>query len=322
LATIFQNQVRLKSGGSIVITPTEALVSIDVNSGKGTKEDNLEDTAFATNLEAAEEVARQLRLRDLGGLVVVDFIDMREERHRRDVERRIREATKVDKAKTDFGMISKFGLLELTRQRMRPSIETGSHVTCPHCQGRGLVKTPENASLGFLRQAAHTLSKGGLGGIKARLNPDVAHYLLNYKRLDLSRLEERYEARVLITGDPALAPGLFELESFKKSAETEMIKPGQVAGLFDDDVHPEGLDYDQADHRHDSFRDNSYNGSRASSQSHSSSQSPGGETAPGPNHGGSSSRSDPKGGRSRGSRRRGPRADYAKNGDSEAALAF
>ena len=237
LDTIFQNQVRLKSGGSIVITPTEALVSIDVNSGKGTREDNLEDTAFATNLEAADEVARQLRLRDLGGLVVVDFIDMREERHRREVERRIREATKVDKAKADFGTISKFGLLELTRQRLRPSIETGSHVTCPHCLGRGLVKTPENASLGFLRQASHTLSKGGLGGVKARMNPEVAHYLLNYKRLELSRLEERYEARVLITGDPALPPGQMEIEPFKRAAEAEVLKPGHVAGLYDEDVH-------------------------------------------------------------------------------------
>jgi ribonuclease E len=247
LATIYQNQVKLKSGGSIVITPTEALVSIDVNSGKGTREDNLEDTAFATNLEAAEEVARQLRLRDLGGLVVVDFIDMREERHRREVERRIRDGAKVDKAKTDFASISKFGLLELTRQRLRPSIETGNHVLCPHCQGRGTVKTPESASLTFLRQASHTLSKGGHGGLKARLHPDVAHYVLNYKRLDLSRLEERYDARILITGDPALPPGQIEMESFKRSAETEVLKPGHVAGLYEDDVHSEGLYADQGE---------------------------------------------------------------------------
>ncbi|MDR1545896.1 MAG: Rne/Rng family ribonuclease [Deltaproteobacteria bacterium] len=252
LATIYQTNVKLKSGGSIVITPTEALVSIDVNSGKGTREGNLEDTAFATNLEAAEEVARQLRLRDLGGLVVVDFIDMREERHRREVERRIREACKVDKAKTDFGFISKFGLLELTRQRLRPSIETGAYVPCPHCQGRGMVKTPETASLGFLRQAAHLLSKGGLGEIRGRLSPDVAHYLLNYKRQDLTRLEERHKARIVAVGDDDLPPGHWEAEGVKRIAETETLKPGQVVNGYGDEAEErvrEGLDFDEAEMR-------------------------------------------------------------------------
>ena len=242
---------------------------------------------------------------------------------------------------------------------MRPSIETGSHVTCPHCQGRGLVKTPENASLGFLRQAAHTLSKGGLGGIKARLNPDVAHYLLNYKRLDISRLEERYEARVIVTGDPTLSPGLVEMESFKKSAEAEILKPGQVAGLFEDDVQADGLDFDQPYHRHDAYRESGYAGSKhshshanqsgASSQNHSaghnhtanqnhaSSQSAASSQnhASGSQSGASQSSSgqsgsnqsgsgqpDSKGGRSRRSGRRGTRPDFAKNSDSEAALAF
>ncbi|MDR2422930.1 MAG: Rne/Rng family ribonuclease [Deltaproteobacteria bacterium] len=231
LATIFQTTVRLKSGGSIVITPTEALVSIDVNSGKGTREGNLEDTAFATNLEAADEVAKQLRLRDLGGLVVVDFIDMREERHRREVERRIREAAKADKAKTDFGTISKFGLLELTRQRMRPSIELGSFAICPHCQGRGLVKTSESASLAFLRQAAHLLfSRREVGEIRARVEPEVANFLVNYKRAELSRLEDRHKARIIVQGDPRLIPGQWEMDAYRQAAEGETLKPGRVAG--------------------------------------------------------------------------------------------
>ncbi|MDR3204054.1 MAG: ribonuclease E/G [Deltaproteobacteria bacterium] len=229
LDAIFQTSVKLKSGGSIVITPTEALVSIDVNSGKGTKEICLEDTAFTTNLEAAEEVARQLRLRDLGGLVVVDFIDMREERHRRDVERKIREASKADKAKTDFGAISKFGLLELTRQRLRPPIETGSYIPCPHCHGRGIVKTPESASLSFLRQLSHQMLKGDFGSLKAKLCPEVAHYLLNFKRNDLAKLEERFQIKILIFGDENVAPGEFELEPIKKTSEMETVKPGQVS---------------------------------------------------------------------------------------------
>ncbi|MDR1873110.1 MAG: Rne/Rng family ribonuclease [Deltaproteobacteria bacterium] len=232
LATIFQTSVKLKSGGSIVITPTEALVSIDVNSGKGTKEGNLEDTAFATNLEAADEVARQLRLRDLGGLVVVDFIDMREEKHRREVEKRIREATRADKAKTEFGIISKFGLLELTRQRLRPSIELGSFTICPHCQGRGLIKTSESASLAFLRQIAHLLfNRREVGEIRARVHPEVANFLVNYKRLELTRLEERHKARVIVNGDSRLNSGQWEIDAYRATAEGDSaIKPGRVAG--------------------------------------------------------------------------------------------
>jgi ribonuclease E len=310
LATIFENQVKLKSGGSIVITPTEALVSIDVNSGKGTNQDNLEDTAFSTNLEAADEVARQLRLRDLGGLVVVDFIDMREDRHRREVERRIREATKPDKAKLDFSSISKFGLLELTRQRLRPPIETGNHVTCPHCQGRGLVKTSESASLGFLRQAAQMMSKVGLGTLKARLNPDVAHYLLNYKRLDISRLEERYEARIVITGDPALSPGQSKMEIVKRTAEAGTLKPGHVAsGLYEEEMgHELPLAEETIEHYQPPAPQTNHNGFGGNGRHDH-------QNRPERHH-------DPKG-RPRRSGRKG-RYDFAKNSDNdcEASLAF
>ncbi|MDR2725037.1 MAG: Rne/Rng family ribonuclease [Candidatus Adiutrix sp.] len=228
LETVYHTRVRLKGGGSIVITPTEALVSIDVNSGRGAREGGLEETALQTNLEAADEVARQLRLRDLGGLVVVDFIDMREEKHRREVEKRIREAAKADKAKCDFGHISKFGLLELSRQRLRPSIEMGNYITCPACQGRGLVKTPENAALGVLRQLAHVMAKGGLAEVRARLNPEVAHYLQNYKRAELGRLEERHRTQVVIHGDASFAPGRWEVEQVKRGADNG--KPGEGPG--------------------------------------------------------------------------------------------
>jgi ribonuclease E len=229
LETIHQAQVRLRGGGSIVITPTEALVSIDVNSGKGTREENLEDTAFNTNMEAAEEVARQLRLRDLGGVVVIDFIDMRDERHRREVERKLREASKDDKAKMDFASISKFGLLELTRQKLRPPIEAGIYTTCPHCKGKGQVFTSESAAIAFLRQATQLLSiKGGLGSLTAKLNQDVANYLLNHKRADLLRLEERHKAKILLSGDVTYPPSYSEISTEKKSQEVQNPKPGQI----------------------------------------------------------------------------------------------
>jgi ribonuclease E len=238
IATIYQNNVKLNGGGSIVITPTEALVSIDVNSGKGNKEGNLEDTAFSTNIEAAEEITRQLRLRDLGGLVVIDFIDMKDDGRRRAVEQKVRESSKIDKAKMDFGSISKFGLLEMTRQRIRPSIESGSFVICPHCQGRGQVKTSESASLAAIRQITHMISKGGIGEVKAKLNPDVSHYLLNFKRQELAKLEERHGVRIVIFEDPLLAPSQSQIETVRKVAEAEYLKPGQVAGVYDDEDGP------------------------------------------------------------------------------------
>jgi ribonuclease E len=235
LETIHQPSVRLRSGGSIVITPTEALVSIDVNSGKGTKEENLEDTAYNTNMEAAEEVARQLRLRDLGGVVVVDFIDMRDEKHRREVERKLKEIAKEDKAKMDYASISKFGLMELTRQRLRPPIEAGIYTICPHCKGKGQVYTSESAALNFLRHAIHLLSlKGGLSSLSAKLNQDVANYLVNHKRTDLVRLEERHKSKILISGDPTFPPSYYEIITEKRQNEIQHTKPGQIAQTPDD----------------------------------------------------------------------------------------
>jgi ribonuclease E len=232
LETLRHPSVRLKGGGSIVIAPTEALVAIDVNSGKGSRENTLEETVFNTNMEAAEEIARQLRLRDLGGVVVVDFIDMREERHRRDVERKLRDSSRTDKAKMDFGSISKFGLLEFTRQKIRPPVEAGMYVECPHCGGKGQVLTAESAAVSFLRVAAQQLSvKGGIGTLiyRARLNPEVANYVLNVKRAEISRLEERHNTRIMVIGDPSLAPAKFEITSEKAAQGPDnSLKPGQV----------------------------------------------------------------------------------------------
>src|SRR6185503_18416146 len=151
LDRMLQPQVTLKSGGYIIINQTEALVSIDVNSGRSTKEHSIEDTALQTNLEAAEEVARQLRLRDLAGLVVVDFIDMEEKRNNRAVERRLKEALKNDRARIQVGRISHFGLLEMSRQRLRPSLLEGSTLMCPHCEGRGIVRSVSSCALSVLR---------------------------------------------------------------------------------------------------------------------------------------------------------------------------
>ncbi|MEW6266342.1 MAG: Rne/Rng family ribonuclease [Thermodesulfobacteriota bacterium] len=216
---IFSNKVKLKSGGSIVITPTEALVSIDVNSGKATKESRLENTAFRTNLEAAEEVARQLRLRDLGGLIVVDFIDMKDVKSQREVEKKLKTETKKDKAKIDLGRISKFGMLEMSRQRIRPPIEYGTYNICEHCGGRGLVRSTETTALAALRQINLRLSRGQLEKVTGRLHPAVANYLLNQKRQDLLRLEERFGARIFLEGSREILPNQIELDFIRRGAD-------------------------------------------------------------------------------------------------------
>ncbi len=215
IETIFSNQVYLKSGGSIVIDPTEALISIDVNSGKGMLGKDLETTAFKTNLEAAREVARQLRLRDIGGLVVVDFIDMKDKKHIREVEKVLREELKKDKAKIDMAHISKFGLLELSRQRLRPSIESRRYQICQYCQGRGLVQSVESASVSVLRRIWMALSGSEkVKKVKGLLPVEVASYLQNKKRKELAELESRYGVEISLEGDPSLPPGKSHLQFF------------------------------------------------------------------------------------------------------------
>jgi ribonuclease E len=204
LETMYHATVPLKSGGYLVINPTEALVSIDVNSGKSTRERNIERTAFRTNLEAAEEVARQLRLRDLAGLVVIDFIDMEESRNNRAVERKMKDSLKTDRARLQVGRISSFGLLEMSRQRLRPGLLESSTVVCPVCAGAGSVRSVESSALQIMRVIEEEGIKGRALAIHLTLPLDVALYILNHKRQDLSAIEERFHITVQISGDAAM----------------------------------------------------------------------------------------------------------------------
>ncbi len=207
IESIFQPQVRLPSGGSIVINPTEALVAIDVNSGRTSKGRDFEKTIFQANLEAASELARQLRLRDLGGLIVIDFIDMRNKRHIREVEKQVKTAVKRDKAKIDMSRISRFGLMQISRQKMGAPIEKGSYKVCEHCRGRGMVRSVETLALYYLRRIQTGISRKKVLEVECSLPLDVAHYLLNNKRIEISDLESRHKATIKITPVPDMKPG-------------------------------------------------------------------------------------------------------------------
>ncbi len=204
LDAMFSNQVTLKSGGYIVINQTEALVAIDVNSGRSTREHNIEDTALRTNLEAADEIARQLRLRDLAGLIVVDFIDMEESRNNRAVERRIKDALKNDRARIQVGRISHFGLLEMSRQRIRTGVLEGSTVVCPHCQGAGVVRSTASIALHVLRVLEDALIKSSTHDLAVRTRTPVALYILNQKRVNLADLEHRFGVAIVVEADDTL----------------------------------------------------------------------------------------------------------------------
>ena len=208
--------VQLPSGGSIVIHTTEALTAIDVNSGRSTRERHIDETAVKTNLEAADEVARQLRLRDLAGLIVIDFIDMAEGRHQRAVEKRLRDALKADRARIQMGKISQFGLMELSRQRLRASLQELSSQVCPHCAGLGVVRSTESCALQALRAIQEEGIRGDAASLRVTLPADVALYVLNQKREALSRLEQRYEMRVLVLADPDMVPPAMRLEVTEK----------------------------------------------------------------------------------------------------------
>jgi ribonuclease E len=208
LDALFSNQVTLKSGGYIVINQTEALVAIDVNSGRSTREHNIEDTAVRTNLEAADEIARQLRLRDLAGLIVVDFIDMEEPRNNRAVERRMKEALKNDRARIQVGRISHFGLLEMSRQRIRTGVLEGSTVPCPHCMGAGVVRSTSSVALHVLRALEDALIRNAQFDMTVRARTAVALYILNHKRAHLRDLERRFGVQILVEADESLAAGV------------------------------------------------------------------------------------------------------------------
>lgn len=204
IESAFQREVRLPSGGSIVIDPTEAMISIDINSARATKGSDIEETAFNTNLEAADEIARQLRLRDAGGLVVIDFIDMTPIRHQREVENRLKDAVRQDRARIQLGRISRFGLLEMSRQRLRPSLGESAHIICPRCSGQGNIRGTESLALSVLRIMEEESIKDNTGQIEAQLPVNVATYLLNEKRHSVHSLEKRHNVSLLVIPNPNL----------------------------------------------------------------------------------------------------------------------
>jgi ribonuclease E len=211
IETAYQREVGLPSGGAIVVDYTEALVSIDINSARATKGSDIEETALNTNLEAAEEIARQLRLRDLGGLIVIDFIDMALPRNQREVENRLRELLKVDRARVQIGRISRFGLLEMSRQRLRPSLDEASHVICPRCNGQGTIRGVESLALAVLRLVEEEAMKEKTGQIITQLPVKVATYLLNEKREAVRAIEQRHKVAIVLIPNPSLATPHFEL---------------------------------------------------------------------------------------------------------------
>jgi ribonuclease E len=212
LDSLFSQTVTLQSGGYMVINQTEALVSIDINSGKATREHNIEDTALKTNLEASDEIARQLRLRDLAGLVVVDFIDMEEKRNNRSVERRLKDALKNDRARIQVGRISHFGLLEMSRQRLRPSLLEGSTRTCPHCEGRGIVRSVSSCALSVMRAIEEHLITRKSENLTVKCHRDVAAYVLNEKRDHLLDLEASYGISIFIVPSDEIKGSQVQIE--------------------------------------------------------------------------------------------------------------
>ena len=212
LDAMFSSTVTLRSGGYIVINQTEALVSIDVNSGRATREHSIEETARKTNLEAADEIGRQLRLRDLAGLIVIDFIDMEEGRNDREVEKRLRDAVKNDRARVQIGKISQFGLMEMSRQRLRAGVVASSTVVCPHCGGAGIVRSVESTALRVLRALEEEGEKSRASAVTVKVANDVAIYTLNQKRRELARIETEYGMEVSFEPKEGLMAGHFELD--------------------------------------------------------------------------------------------------------------
>ena len=216
IESAFQREVRLPAGGAIVIDHTEALISIDINSARATKGSDIEETALNTNLEAADEIARQLRIRDLGGLIVIDFIDMQPARHLREVENRLRDALKMDRARVQIGRISRFGLLEMSRQRLRPSLGESSQIVCPRCTGQGTIRGVESLSLSVLRIIEEEAMKENTIRVVAQVPVDVGTYLLNEKRELLLDLESRHHVSVMLIPSPALETPAYDVQRIRR----------------------------------------------------------------------------------------------------------
>ncbi len=218
IRVIYQERVELKSGGYLIINPTEAMITIDVNSGRGSSKRNVEETAFKTNMEAAEEIARQLRLRDLGGLVVIDFIDMMDQKHNAEVEKAFKKAIDLDRARIQLSHISKFGIMELSRQKKQSTIQEISYMPCPFCRGRGVRPSLEYTALTAYRKIETQAVKGTSSQIKVNLPYEVADYLLNQKRPEIIHLESEYEMSILISGTPDMAWDECRIETTKREA--------------------------------------------------------------------------------------------------------
>lgn len=231
IESVYERTVRLPSGGALVIDQTEALTAIDVNSARATKGGDIEETAFNTNIEAAEEVARQMRLRDLGGLVVIDFIDMSSNKHQRDVENRLQNALKFDRARVQLGRISRFGLLEMSRQRLRPSLGESSQMVCPRCEGHGRMRSVESLSLSIIRVAEEHAMKDNTGQVLVQAPVDIANYLLNEKRSALSEIERRHDAPILIVADEQMQTPHYEVTRLRENElDEESSKPSYRRG--------------------------------------------------------------------------------------------
>jgi len=215
IETAYSRVVPLPSGGAIVIDHTEALVAVDVNSARATRGSDIEETAFRTNTEAAEEVGRQLRLRDLGGLIVIDFIDMESQRNQRDVEQRLRDALHFDRARVQMGKISRFGLMELSRQRLRPALNEGSHITCPRCNGTGVIRDVDSSALHILRILQEEAMKEGTAALHVQVPVEVATFLLNEKRTDIAKLEFRLKVTVVLIPNKHLETPNYSIERLK-----------------------------------------------------------------------------------------------------------
>ena len=231
IESAFEREVKLPSGGSIVIDPTEALISIDINSSRATRGSDIEETALNTNLEAADEIARQLRLRDMGGLVVVDFIDMNSNRNQREVENRMRTALETDRARVQIGRISRFGLLEMSRQRLRPSLGETSTIVCPRCSGQGTIRDVESLSLSILRILQEEANKHKSREVKAIVPLVVSSYLLNEKRVALAEIESQSDTRIIIQPNPDMETPHYEIIGVNQKAQ-----PYEVDSVSEADV--------------------------------------------------------------------------------------
>ena len=237
IESAYRREVQLPSGGAIVIDHTEALISIDINSARATKGSDIEETATNTNLEAADEVARQLRLRDLGGLVVIDFIDMMNNRNQRAVEKRLNEAVQSDRARVQIGRISRFGLLEMSRQRLKPSLGESTQIVCPRCTGQGTIRTVESLSLSLVRILEEEALKNGTARVDIQVPIDVATYMLNEKRQVIAEIEKTSGAHVLIVANPTLETPQYKVERVRKSEHDENDETASYQRAEKDDKH-------------------------------------------------------------------------------------